>query len=228
MQKFTLIICLSLICNLAYADGKKIVKWVDNSGVTHYGDSLPTQEIGRNNIEMRNSGVVIKHNIKEIQNEDLATQQQKLAQARKNKVLLDSYTKAEEIDSARDRHLETDQAALQALTQQKQSNLHKTTLNTKTVQKLKAANKPLPPYLSDELKQAQLELSNINKQITQRKLNMDATRQFYAEEKNRFISLKQPADNAAESDIAVNPASNSATTSAANTKRLEAFDSFIK
>lgn len=228
MQKFTLIICLSLICNYAFADGKKNVKWVDSSGMTHYGDSLPTQETGRNNIEMRNSGVVIKHNIKETQNKDLAAQQQKLAQARKDKVLLDSYTKAEEIDLARDRHLETDQAALQALTQQKQNNTQKTTLNTKTVQKLKAANKPLPAYLRDEFKQAQLELTNINQQITQRKLNMDATRQYYAEQKDRFISLKHTATNAGESDIAINPAANTATISIANTKGLAASDNIIK
>ena len=218
MQKFTLIICLSLICCNAFADGKKILKWVDSSGVTHYGDNLPTQETGRNNIEMRNSGVVIKHNIKETQNKDLEAQQQKQAQARKDKVLLDSYTNAEEIDLARDRHLETDQATLQALIQKKQSSAERTILNTKTLQKLKAASKPLPPHLNDELKQAQLELTNIHKQITQRNLNMDATRQYYAEEKARFIALKQPAVNAAEFDTAANPASNSAAISLTNTK----------
>ncbi len=230
MQKFTLIILLSLslTSNYALADGKKIVKWVDNTGVTHYGDNLPTQETWRNNIVMRHSGVVVKHNVIVNQSKDLEAQQQKLQQARKDRVLLDSYTKAEEIDLARDRHLETDQAALQALAQQKQSNTHRTILNTKTARNFKAANKPLPPYLSDELKQAQLESNSINKQITQRKLSMDATYKRYAEEKIRFIALKQPNLDAAESNVAANPASNSATTSLSNTRTLAVSDNVIK
>ena len=46
----------------AFADGKKIVKWVDSKGVTHYGDKLPAQEAGRKNAEMNAQGMVLKQN----------------------------------------------------------------------------------------------------------------------------------------------------------------------
>lgn len=169
--------------------GKKIVKWVDSSGITHYGDKLPAQEAGRNNVEMNNQGIVVKQNVIGNKKNDVADQQ-KLEQERKDKILLASYTKPEEIDLARDRNLQLDQAALQALTQQKINITHRTTRHNKTAEGFQARKKPLPPYLSEELKLSKTESANIDKQLMQRKLSMEATRKHYAEDKARFIALK--------------------------------------
>ncbi len=203
MQKIILIICvcLNLTSLHAFAEGNKIVKWVDSKGVTHYGDKLPTQENNRSNTEMNTNGVVLKKNI--ISNQQTAEldkqkEQEKQDQVRRDKILLASYTNAQEIDLARDRNLETDHAALQALAQHKLTTTNRTLRNNKTAQELKKANKPLPAYLSDELKQAKLESDSIDKQIKQRKLNIVNTRKHYAEEKDRFIALKENNLNALE------------------------------
>ena len=116
--------------------------------------------------------------------------QQKLEQARKEKILLASYTNPEEIDLARDRNLQLDQAALQALTQQKMNVTTRITRNNKTAQGFQSRKKPIPPYLSEDLKLSKTESANIDKQLAQRKLSMEATRKHYAEEKARFIALK--------------------------------------
>lgn len=205
VQKITFILLLSagfgLLSFSATADANKIVKWVDSNGVTHYGDKLPSQEVGRNNIEMRNNGVVIKQNIRadiKTQTLDQQKMQGKLAQERADKVLLASYTNSEEIDLACERNLQMDHAALQSLSQNKQNAMNRITHNKKTVQGFKDNDKPLPAYLTEELKQSQLELGSINKQIAQRKQNIETTRKRYTEEKNRFIALKQPGFNPTE------------------------------
>ena len=193
MKKIIAMLATSLLVlsGAAYADGKKIVKWVDSSGITHYGDKLPAQEAGRNNSEMNNQGIVTKKNTVSDKKNNLVDEQ-KLEQERKEKILLASYTKPEEIDLARDRNLQLDQAALQALTQQKINIANRTTRNNKTAEAILARKKPIPPYLSDELKLAKTESANIDKQLVQRKLSMEATRKHYAEEKARFIALKYP------------------------------------
>ena len=193
MKKIIAMLATSLLVlsGAAYADGKKIVKWVDSNGVTHYGDKLPAQEAGRNNSEMNNQGIVTKKNAVSDKKNDVIDQQ-KLEQERKEKILLASYTKPEEIDLARDRNLQLDQAALQALTQQKINIANRTTRNNKTAEAILARKKPIPPYLSDELKLARTESANIDKQLAQRKLSMEATRKHYAEEKVKFIALKYP------------------------------------
>ena len=170
---------------------KKIVKWVDRSGVTHYGDKLPAQEAGRNSSEINNQGIVVKQIIIGDKKNEVIDQQ-KLEQVRKEKILLASYTNPEEIDLARDRNLQLDQAALQALTQQKINLTFRTTRNNKAIEGFQARKKPLPPYLIDELKQAKTESANVDKQLMQRKLSMQATRKRYAEEKAQFIALKYP------------------------------------
>ena len=193
MKKITAMLAASLLVlsGAAYADGKKIVKWVDSSGITHYGDKLPAQEAGRNNSEMNNQGIVTKKNAVSDKKNNLVDEQ-KLEQERKEKILLASYTKPEEIDLARDRNLQLDQAALQALTQQKINIDNRTSRNNTTAEAILARKKPIPPYLSDELKLAKTESANIDKQLAQRKLSMQATRKHYAEEKARFIALKYP------------------------------------
>jgi hypothetical protein len=208
MQKITFILIASLLAvpNIASAankneavpsasGGKKIVKWVDSKGVTQYGDKLPAQDAGRNNSEMNSQGIVLKqNNAANKQNEVL--DQQKLEKERKDKILLASYTKAEEIDLARDRNLQMDEATLQALAQQKTNVASRLARNNKTAAAIEARKKPLPAYLSDELKLAKSESARIDKQIAQRKLNMDATRKHFEEEKAHFIALKQPTASA--------------------------------
>jgi hypothetical protein len=209
MQKVIVVLCigLGLLSFNVYADSKKIVKWVDSQGVTHYGDKLPTQETGRSNVEMDNRGIVVKKNV--VLNQQSAAidhqkEQEKLDQERRDKILLASYTKAEEIDLARDRNLETDQATLQALMQQKLVTANRTTRNNKTAQSLRDRNKPIPTHLSEELKLSQIESDNIDKQIKQRRLNMQATSKRYAEEKTRFIALKQSNSSSNEAETSTN------------------------
>lgn len=188
---FILLVSALSIPNMAAAEGKKIVKWVDSKGVTQYGDKLPASEAGRNNSEMNTQGMTLKKNTAADKSNEVSDQQ-KLEQERKDKILLASYTNAEEIDLARERNLQMDKANIQALTQQRLNVVNRTARNNKTAEGFKARKKPVPAYLSDELKLSKTELVQIDKQLAQRKLSMEATRTRYKEEKARFVSLKQP------------------------------------
>jgi hypothetical protein len=193
MQKiiYLLLASMLILSSTAYADSKKIVKWVDSKGVTHYGDKLPAAEAGRSSTEMNNRGIVVKRNDTVTQRNDVF-EQEKLEKERKDKILLASYTNAEEIDLARDRSVEMDKAALTSLTSRKESVVARIARNNKTAEGFRNRKKPVPPYLLDELKLSKQESANIDKQLTQRKLSMEATKARYAEEKARFIALKQP------------------------------------
>ncbi|HQN64762.1 MAG TPA: DUF4124 domain-containing protein [Methylophilus sp.] len=169
---------------------KRIVKWVDGQGVTHYGDKLPAQEAGRNNSEMTSQGVVVKQNVKNTPKNE-QEDAEKLAQERKDSILMASYTKAEEIDMARDRYLQMDQAAIQALNSQKDSVNGRLARNSKTAEGIRARKKPVPAYLSDEINIAKEELARIDQQIAGHKKNMMDTNKRFADEKARFIALKQ-------------------------------------
>jgi hypothetical protein len=220
MQKISLIFLVSALAmsNIAVAEGKKIVKWVDSKGVTQYGDKLPASESGRNNSEMNTQGMTLKKNTAADKSNEVLDQQ-KLEQERKDKILLASYTNVEEIDLARERNLQMDKANIQALTQQKVNVTSRSARNTKTADGFKARKKPVPAYLSDELKLSKIEIANIDKQLAQRKLSMEATRMRYSEEKTRFTALKQPtlAGTAASPAASIDAASSPAVKETSNT-----------
>lgn len=174
---------------LCMAEGK-IVKWVDNKGVTHYGDQLPTKQIGKSNSELSKHGVTLKKNTRIKNKETISYNEEKLAQQRKDNILLSSYTNAEEIDLARDRNLEMANATLQAITVQKENITSRIKRNNKEMEGYSNRNKPVPSALTEELKIAVSESRKKDEQIANQKLNIEATKKRYATEKTRFVTLK--------------------------------------
>ncbi|HMK14270.1 MAG TPA: DUF4124 domain-containing protein, partial [Burkholderiales bacterium] len=78
-------------------------KWVDENGVTHYGDSIPPQYINRANVELNQGGVVLKKNEPALTPEQIKAKEAELAKRkqegdtrRRDAVLLGTYTSAEE------------------------------------------------------------------------------------------------------------------------------------
>lgn len=193
MNKLYLIIILMLLFNtqLSYAD-TKIVKWVDKQGVTHYGDRPPSFEESKTNVEMNKQGMVTKKNAV-ILPKDTAQDLQQLQQKRKDKILLDSYTNANEIDLARDRSLEMSKAALTSLASQKESLQNRIGRNNQLTDHFKKRNKPLPANLDKEFNDAVAQSGRIDKQVADHKLAMAQMRKNYAEDKARYLMLKQPA-----------------------------------
>ncbi len=186
---FVLFACACLFLNTAHAG--KIVKWVDSNGVTQYGDKLPAEQAGRKNSEINERGIVVKQNNVKADPTADANNQQKLEQARKDKILTASYTNANEIDLARERSLEMDKAALTSLTAQKENVTARIARNNQTVDNFKKRNKPLPANLESEFKEAVAQSARIDKQMGERKLAMEVTKKNYTADKERFIALKQ-------------------------------------
>ena len=185
-----LVFGLFFAAGVASAD-TKILKWVDKQGVTHYGDRPPTFEESKSNVELNKQGLVTKKNAPvEQKNEALDLQQQQ--QDRKDKILLASYTNANEIDLARDRSLEMNKAAMTSLVSQKENIAARIARNATTADGFKKLNKPLPANLDKEFKDALAQSSRIDKQMADRKLEMEQTRKNYAEDKARYLILKEP------------------------------------
>ena len=185
-----LVFGLFFAAGVASAD-TKILKWVDKQGVTHYGDRPPTFEESKSNVELNKQGLVTKKNAPvEQKNEALDLQQQQ--QDRKDKILLASYTNANEIDLARDRSLEMNKAAMTSLVSQKENIAARIARNATTADGFRKLNKPLPANLDKEFKDALAQSSRIDKQMADRKLEMEQTRKNYAEDKARYLILKEP------------------------------------
>ena len=187
-----ILITTLLLCTQPALADTKIVKWVDSKGVTHYGDRPPSFEESKSNVEMNKQGIVTKKNAAaspKDNTQDLLQQQQQ----RKDKILLDSYTSANEIDLSRDRSLEMSKAALTSLATQKENIAVRIARNNQTADSFKKRNKALPVNLDKEFKEALAQSARIDKQVIDHQLSMADTRKNHAVDKARYLILKQPA-----------------------------------
>lgn len=118
MQKLTLIVLLaSLAPFAATAQESKVFKWVDENGVTHYGDSIPAEYAELPKAVLNEHAVVIENlegKKSEEQLEAERLEQERLAaieiQRRADQALLATYLSVDEILMHRDRRVELFQA----------------------------------------------------------------------------------------------------------------------
>jgi hypothetical protein len=93
---------------VSWADGPTY-KWVDDQGVTHYGDSIPPQYAQKENTVLNKEGVPIGHNAaakSPAEQAAEATAQEQLArQKQHDSFLLATYTSVKDIEQLRDERL---------------------------------------------------------------------------------------------------------------------------
>ena len=202
LKIFSTLICLLplLLANgKTYADGGKIIKWVDEKGVTHYGDSMPAKDAGRDSSVINSRGIEVKRDQPlKSQAKNAATEnldKEAMEQQRRDRTLRAAYTTENEIDLARDRNLQMDEAALQGLQQHLITAQGHLAANKKIAEGFNTRKKPVPPDLAQDIKGNQAEIANVEAQITQRRAAMDATRQRFDNDKRRFIELKSSDSN---------------------------------
>ncbi|HEY8354531.1 MAG TPA: DUF4124 domain-containing protein [Methylophilaceae bacterium] len=185
-----LVLVSLLIGTTAHAGGGKIHKWVDEKGVTHYGDKMPAKDVHRDNDILNSQGVVVRRNQHRQQESD---QESRGDQLRRDRALLASYTSAEEIDLARDRHLQMDEAAIQSLQQRRVGVVKRLEKARNSVESYRQQQNPLPDDLAGEITDIEAELKRIDQQIAAHRRNMESTRARFDSDKRRFIELRTEA-----------------------------------
>jgi chromosome segregation ATPase len=110
-----LLACLPLALAPAWAAtpsgkwGGKTYKWVDEQGVTHYGDSVPPEYAQQSRTELNRAGLEIGQVARQLNGEEAAAaqkaaqEQQKLRQH--DSFLMTTYTSAKDIEQLRDERL---------------------------------------------------------------------------------------------------------------------------
>ena len=135
-------------------------KWVDEKGVVHYTDKIPTEAVDKGNVEINKQGVPVKRTDpvptpeqrrareqEEARQAQLAKEREEID--RRDRALLATYTTESEIDLARTRALNTIDGQVQgAASYTALLNKRKVELDAK---KAALGSKPVPPALEREL-----------------------------------------------------------------------------
>jgi len=189
MRRFAYILILLLaVVPASFADNKKIIKWVDNDGVTHYDDKPPMPESAKKASVLNKEGIEVKKISQEPS--DYQTEQAAAQLNRRDAALLASYNSAEEIDIAKERNTRIDLIALENM--QVQLQVYKSTHLTqqKMMGEFIKRKETIPPALLADAKKTQAEISSTEKNISIKKEEIAAIQKRYDADKQRFIELK--------------------------------------
>ena len=119
-----LLILMAFSAQFTHADSKKIIKWVDANGVTHYGDSPPMPDNNaRQSSVLNKQGITIDKTNNKVNKETVATEESAISadQKRYDRALLSSYASIEEIELARLRNVRIDELTLEELKQRRRN-----------------------------------------------------------------------------------------------------------
>ncbi len=177
----------------------KMYKWVDENGVTHYGETIPPEYSNKSRVELDKRGRVIRketvltpeqRSAQEAANANKRKEEEAaLEQRRRDKALVDTYSSVQEIDLARNRNLQQVQAHIDSISSQienvsaKLSDLkHEANLNA-------ASGKAIPHSLNDDLQETQTRLTKLQQDLGRAKADKTAMEARYDADKTRYKEL---------------------------------------
>jgi hypothetical protein len=195
-------VSLLLLMLVSFPAAAKMYKWVDENGKTHFGDTIPAQYANQGNSELNKKGMVIKKTDavltpeqRKAKEEELAQKQeeekQKEEQKRRDKALLNTYTVEKEIDLVRDRNLKQSELQIQGMEMRIKQIQPRLDQSRKQAGAFTAKQKPVPPYLQQEIQETEKEMQRLQDMVKQKHQEMDALRARFEDDKKRYRELRQ-------------------------------------
>src|SRR5277367_1380692 len=166
LKNLALILCAVMLFSLGFAPkagagtGRTMYKWVDEQGITHYGDRIPPEYAGQEQHLINSQGVEINHLDAQKTPEQVAADEQKRAEAEQSHNrdvnLLNTYASVQEIERLRDQRVSllSDQIKVTAsfleVLNGKMKKLRVSSLNYKPYS-TDAKAQPMPDQMAEDL-----------------------------------------------------------------------------
>lgn len=199
MSKYSLLAAFVVIATVSLPVAAKMYKWVDDKGVTHYGETVPPEYADKDRTELNQSGRAVKteqaitpeRRAAKEQAEAKKREEEKAAieQKRRDQTLINTYSSVKEIELARSRNLQQVEARINTL-----NSFIKTASNNlsglqKEADGYAKSQKEIPASLKEDLKEAQARLDKLNRDLALPQAEKAAMEARYDADKARFIEL---------------------------------------
>jgi hypothetical protein len=179
-----------------------IYKWVDENGVTHYGQSIPPEYRDGAAEEMNRGGVTVRRiapartpEERQAQEEkaqrELEEQKRLAEQRRRDRALINTYGSAEEIDAARDRNLAMPVQVLRSLEPRMKKAQARLARLQAQCDELTNAGKAVPDYLQEDMDAQRLEVQGLRADMDRQSAQIAIIRTRYEMDRKRFVELTE-------------------------------------
>jgi hypothetical protein len=177
----------------------KTYKWVDDKGVTHYGETIPPEYANKDRALLNKSGVVVDK-------QEVLTAEERRAKAagdakirdeaaqardqrRHDKSLIDSYNNVEEIELSRTRSLQQVDARINSISSQLKMDTNNLQSLQKDADSRAASGGKIPAGLHDEIKDAQARVRSTQQELDKYKADKLIINTRYDTDKARYKEL---------------------------------------
>ncbi len=199
MNKLKLLAVLAAGMAISFPVSAKLYKWVDDNGVTHYGETIPPEYANKDRVELDKAGRVVKteevltperRRTKE-QEEAKKREEERIVEAQRlhDKTLTNTYSNVKEIDLARSRSLQQVDAHINAIgTSIKTANDNLSALQ-KEADGYAKKHREAPDSLKEDLQEAQARLDKLNKDMEKSQAEKATVEARYEADRARYIEL---------------------------------------
>jgi hypothetical protein len=199
------LLAIALLPSLPYADAAqgKIVCWQDKSGKTiGCGDKVPPEFQGSATRELDSRGVtrgttesVEDANKRRLKEQDAARvkgedERKSIEQKRHDTALLETYSNEKEIDLKRDRELQVIDAQIEQFNVSLKNATQRYSDTRSRMDALEKNKQSVGPKMSEDLAKADADRQRFEKNIAAKNQEKEALRKRYAEERARYIELR--------------------------------------
>lgn len=147
-----------------------LYRWVDENGAVHYGDKVPAKYLKQEHDELNEQGTTVKKHDRAMTSEEKAEKKrqeakrkrlenEKRAQALRDRVLTDTYTTERDLVAARDARLDAIDSQLQLSKDIIESSTEKVEKTAKMIDSIKASGKMVPEATYAKLEREKLQLA---------------------------------------------------------------------
>jgi hypothetical protein len=181
---------------------KQTYKWVDDKGVIHYGDSVPSEYSQREQRVLNSQGVEVQKRLAEMSPQEAASHAAKQREEGRRKqhdmFLISTYPSVKDIESVRDVRLDlingqitAAEAYIASLTTRVDS-LKQRAMNFAPYNSTAGARR-VPDDLAEEMVRAHSELRTLNSALATRRTELQAVVDLFDSDIKRFKELRTSA-----------------------------------
>lgn len=191
--------CFVLLTFQAATVEAKLYKWVDNQGVTHYGETIPPEYADKDNVLLDDKGRVIKKNaqltIEERRNLEATAEKNRAEEAaaaeqrRRDRMLLSTYSSEKEIDLARDRNLQQVEALINSIQLLQKSANESAEGYQVEAQQISQAGKKIPASLKKDIADAEKKSTKLQQRLTKAQEKLAAVKAGFEADRVRYREL---------------------------------------
>jgi len=191
-----LLACAALCIVFSLSAEAKLYKWVDEKGVTHYGETIPPEYANSEKMKLE-KGQVEKLNKQRAEDKGAPVaisktpdSQATIDAKRHDNALLNTYSNEKEIDLARDRNLTQVDARIGSYTTLLKSAQESLVQLQQESDARTKQNRKIPQSLADDLTETEARVAKLQRDLDTSQKESAAVKLRYEADKQRYRELK--------------------------------------